>query len=848
MKATHTYTVVARLPEALAPLRAVARNLGWHTDTRVADVFRRIDPEAWDRDALDPLEQLDHAAPERLLELAADQGFVDHVAWLHGELQRSLTEPRWFQHHHQGALRQVAYFSPEFGIATSLPQYSGGLGILAGDHLKAADELGVPLIAIGLFYHHGYFRQSLDRRGWQQEQFPRLDPRAMALEPVDGVRVTVELAGVPVHAGLWLAQVGRIPLYLLDTDVEENDPEQRLVTDRLYGGGQEQRIRQEVLLGVGGHRAVEALGERPQVFHLNEGHAGFLALERIRLAVVRDGLPYREAVEATGAAGVFTTHTPVPAGIDRFGRDLMERYFSGWCRECGVTLDDLMALGHEPGTATGSVFNLACMSLRLAGFANGVSKLHGDVSRRMFAHVWPDVPVDEVPIGSVTNGVHARTFVSRPLSDLFERRIGDDWSLADPGRWLEIEHVSDGEVWAVRAANREAMVRFVRHRVRAAHEARGTAEGELGWVDDLLDPDALTLGFARRFASYKRATLLLSQPERLRRLLLDGPRPVQLVFAGKAHPADDPGKELLRQVAEFASDPAVRHRIAFVENYDISVGRVLTQGVDVWLNNPLRPLEACGTSGMKATLNGALNCSVLDGWFDELYDPECTWAIASATWTDDLHARNTEEADSAFHLIETQIAPLFYQRDPDGLPSGWLRKVKRSIARIGPQVEANRMVRDYVEHLYAPAAARAARIEADGFAGARALTAWKERVAAAWPDVAVVTLGTPDGPPEPGHRFTVLAQVTLGALGADDVDVQLVHGLVGDDDELVAPIVAAMDRVGPGDHAGWWRYAAEVDSGLSGTFGFTARIVPRHPDLAGFAELGLVAWASGPPE
>lgn len=843
MKAVQTFTVVSQLPPSLEPLREVAMNLGWSDDERAHDLFRRLDHDGWEFEGRDPALMLATESPERLEQLASDAAFTSLAATVHDELRRTLDEPRWFQNRAETTLKSVAYFSPEFGIAAALPQYSGGLGVLAGDHLKAANDLGLPLTGIGLFYRHGYFRQELDRRGWQMERFPRLDPRAMALKAVKDTTVTVELAGVPVHARLWQAQVGRIALYLLDTDIDENDDTNRLTCDRLYGGGPEERIRQEIVLGIGGMRALDALGLAPQVFHMNEGHAGFLALERIRRLMLDEGLSFAEARAAARPAAIFTTHTPVPAGIDRFPRDLMERYFSNWCRELGLTLDDLMALGHEPGAAEGEMFNLATLSLRLAGRSNGVSKLHGVVSRELFAGIWPEIPVEEIPITSVTNGVHARTWTSTEMTKVLDKTIGRNWPEADPEAWRAVEEMSNRELWKVRRTNRERLVSYARHKIREATLGRGMSESQAAWADEALDPDALTIGFARRFATYKRATLLFRDLDRLKALLLNPDRPVQLIFAGKAHPADEQGHHLLQTVANLAADLDLRHRLVLLEDYDITVARMLVQGIDVWLNNPLRPNEACGTSGMKAVFNGGLNCSVLDGWWDEMYEPEVGWAIPSLENEEDIEVRNAFESASTFALLERQIVPMFYRRDDDGLPADWLKKMKRSIVRLGPKVESTRMGRQYVEDLYEPAASQAGILSADGYARAKAFVRWKRHIARAWPSVAVTACAYEEVPTSKGTTYSVTAQVSLGEIEPGDVEVQLIHGEVELDDDLRRPVTVAMHEDGVGDHPGWRRYHHEITFDRAGNFGFTVRIVPSHPDLSNFAVLGHVAWA-----
>jgi starch phosphorylase len=843
MKALRSFTVRPSLPEELRALETLAMNLRWSWDDHTRDLFRWVDPEQWDASIHDPVRLLGLVSRERLEQLANDPGFMRFLDELHSELSGYMSKPRWFQAiDGPPALRSVAYFSPEFGIAEALPQYSGGLGVLAGDHLKAASDLGVPLTGVGLFYRHGYFRQQLSIDGWQQERYPDLDPYAMALSAVDGVRVEVDIAGLPLSAAVWRADVGRVPLYLLDADVEENPDDLRQVTDRLYGGDVEHRLRQEILLGVGGVRALQAVGVETQVFHTNEGHAGFLGLERIRQAIVDDGLTYAQAIEAVRAGNIFTTHTPVPAGIDRFPRELVDKYFSAWAKECGVSIDDLMGLGHRPGDTRDERFNMAVMGLRLAGRSNAVSQLHRDVSRDMFADLWQDVPEDETPITSVTNGVHALTWVSAEMNDLLSRYVLPEWATAGSEYWDRIEEARADEVWRAKEQGREQLVAFIRRRLRESELARGMSPSDVVWCDEVLDSKALTICFARRFASYKRATLLLAQPDRLRSLLLAGNRPVQFVFAGKAHPADETGKEMIREIVTFAGDLGIRHRFVFLEDYDISVARALYQGADVWLNNPRRPQEACGTSGMKAALNGGLNCSILDGWWDELFNGENGWAVSSAEQLDDPERRDEVEANSLFELLERQIVPLFYERWEGPVPRRWVRRIKSSLRSLGPEVIAARMVRDYVDDLYEPTAAQTDRLSSDGFRPAQELAAWKARVVAAWDGVEVLSVETDIDVASLGTDRVVDAEVSLGTLDAIDVEVQLLHGLVGQADELEQPTVVTMEATDAAA-AGNRRYRGRFACEHAGRYGFTVRVVPAHPLLTSPVELGRIAWA-----
>ncbi|GAA2464719.1 alpha-glucan family phosphorylase [Streptomyces lavendulocolor] len=860
MKAIRRFTVRPVLPEPLRPLSDLARNLrwSWHAETR--DLFQAVDPEGWRAAGCDPVRLLGSVSGTRLAELARDRRFLRRLSAAADDLDDYLRGNRWYQNHSlpDGDLpAAVAYFSPEFGVTAALPQYSGGLGILAGDHLKAASDLGVPLIGVGLLYRHGYFRQSLSRDGWQQEHYPLLDPNEMPvslLRRTDGTPVRVSLAlpaGRCLHAHIWVAQVGRVPLLMLDSDVEENGPSERDVTDRLYGGGSEHRLLQEMLLGIGGVRAVRAYCEltghaAPEVFHTNEGHAGFLGLERIR-ELSEEGVEFDAALEAVRAGTVFTTHTPVPAGIDRFDRELVARHFGDGAELPGVDVERVLQLGMEtyPGGEP-NLFNMAVMGLRLAQRANGVSTLHGAVSRGMFAGLWPGFDADEVPITSITNGVHAPTWVAPEVFRLGARRIGtqraeEALSVGGSQRWDAAGEIADSEIWDLRRELREQLVTEVRTRLRASWRQRGAGSAELGWIDSVLDPDILTIGFARRVPSYKRLTLMLRDRDRLMEMLLHPERPVQIVVAGKAHPADDGGKRLVRELVRFADDPRVRHRIVFLPDYGMGMAQKLYPGCDVWLNNPLRPLEACGTSGMKAALNGCLNLSVLDGWWDEWYEPDFGWAIPTADGpTMDEDRRDDLEANALYELIEKRVAPRFYDRGAGGLPERWIEMVRRTLANLGPKVLAGRMVREYVERLYAPAALAHRSLTTDA---ARELAVWKARVRAAWPRVAVdhVEVDEANGVAELGSTLALRVRVALGDLQPEDVEVQAVAGRVDTDDRLRDAQTVPLKPAGGPDQQGRWVYEGPLTLDRTGPFGYTVRILPTHRLLAAGADLGLVA-------
>ena len=850
MRAIRRFTVRPVLPERLSALDDLAGNLRWcwHPETR--DVFQAISPSLWHEVGGDPVRLLGEVGTERFEELASDAEFLHVLDAAADDLRNYLAGARWSQSLGEASPSAIGYFSPEFGVAAALPQYSGGLGILAGDHLKAASDLGVPVIGVGLFYHSGYFRQSLNREGWQEERYPVLDPDGM---PVSLLRdrngeATIIAVGLPggriLHAHIWVAQVGRVPLLLLDSEVELNGPAEREVTDRLYGGAADHRLQQEMLLGVGGVRALRAYCEItghavPEVFHTNEGHAGFLGLERIR-EFIGLGLTLEQAVQVARAGTVFTTHTPVPAGIDRFPRALIEHYFGGDNAVPGVPVDFILSLGAEDYEGgDNSVFNMAVMGLRLAQRANGVSMLHGQVSRRMFSGLWPGFDDEEVPITSITNGVHAPTWVAREIRDLAVREVPAE-SLEEPEAWDAIARVPEGDLWHAKFQLRERLVAMVRQRLRDSWANRGSSPAEVGWIEDALSPDILTIGFARRVPSYKRLTLMLSDRERLTSLLTDPKRPVQLVIAGKAHPADEGGKALIQELVRFTDEAEVRHRIVFLPDYDISMATTLYPGCDVWLNNPLRPLEACGTSGMKAALNGALNLSILDGWWDEWFDGKNGWAIPTADGVDDPDRRDDLEAAALYDLIENRVAPLFYDRGADNVPYGWVEMLRHNLRSLGPKVLARRMVRDYVNLLYVPAAESSRVMSVHGFAVARELAEWKSRVVQAWPYVRVDHVQSEDVAVAPtlGMPLKVHALVCLGGLSPDDVDVQLVHGRVDADDRIVQPDTTALTACGAeGDT---WRFEARVELDHTGPFGYTVRVLPRHEGLASPVEMGLL--------
>ena len=854
IKALRTFRVHPRLPAELQPLTDLAANLRWAWDQPTEELFRWADPDAWEEVGRNPVALLGSLSPQRAETLVEDAAFLSQLAEVHGDLQRYLSRPRWAQSHKPQPPR-IAYFSPEFGISSAMQTYSGGLGVLAGDHLKAASDLGLDLVGVGLLYRHGYFRQHLDADGWQQERYPDLNPFSLPLQLLerDGtpVLIDVQMADRTVACQLWKAEVGRIPLLLLDTDLPHNAPEDRVVTDKLYGGDVEHRLRQEIVLGIGGVRALDRaaqLGELgpdwqaggAEIFHSNEGHAGFLQLERIRRLVAAGGLTFDEAVESARSAVLFTTHTPVPAGIDVFAGHLMQRYFSDFAHECGVTPDHLMTVGQITGEGLSGGFNMAVMGLRLSAAANGVSELHGKVSRRMFAALWQGITADEVPITSVTNGVHAATWTGPEMTAVYDRHLAPDWA-HNPSAWKRVGDIGDDVLWRARARARERLVQRIRTWVRSARERRGESSASLAWTDEIFDPDALTIGFARRFAEYKRGTLLLRQPERLMALLNATDRPVQFVFAGKAHPRDDIGKDIIRQLVHYSSDPQIRTRMVVVEDYDMELASVLYQGVDVWLNNPRRPHEACGTSGEKAVLNGALHCSTLDGWWDEMFDGDNGYAIGAAEDNPDTAQQDAADAQSLFELLERTVVPTFYERTEGPLPRRWLSRVRHSLETLGPRVLATRMVREYVDQLYIPLAERSRRLTIDDHARARRLATWRTRTRDAWPDVRVHAVSGDLGMASIGEHRDVTVDVALGKLDPASVCVELLHGPVRADGSLSRRRVQSLEPAGSTEHGRAYRGTFTCSD--SGEYGFAVRVVPANDDLLSWTDTGLVSWA-----
>jgi starch phosphorylase len=855
MRPLYTFNIKPSLPPELEPLRKLASNLKWCWDHDLMAIFRRLDEDLWEETEHNPLMMLGQIKQARFEELADDDSFLSQLKRAAQRFDDYMSSTKWYARKYKNGYKDpiIGYFSLEFGITESLQIYNGGLGILAGDHLKSSSDLGIPLVGMGLLYQEGYFRQYLNADGWQQESYPQNDFYNLPLtleRDQDGhpLLVAVAYPGRDVKAQIWRADVGKVNLYLLDTNIPANSREDQDITDQLYGGDLDMRLKQEIMLGIGGVRALKVLGIEPKLYHMNDGHTAFLSIERIRALRAEHGLSFDEAREIARAGLIFTTHTPVPAGIDYFPSDLIGRYFGSYYQGLGLDHEGFMALGRQNPRDPYEPFCMAILAMRLASYTNGVSKLHGQVSRNMWTGVWPGVPVKEIPIGSVTNSVHQPSFISQDLTGLFERYLGPRWATtpADAKLWSRVDRIPAAELWNTHERRRERLVSFVRRRLREQLERRGAPHAELIAAEEVLNPEALTIGFARRFATYKRATLLLYDPDRLIKILCNRDRPVQIIYAGKAHPHDNPGKELIRQIVHLARREELRPRLVFLENYDMNIARYLLQGVDVWLNTPLRPHEASGTSGMKAAANGVLNCSILDGWWAEAYTPEIGWAIGSGEDYDDRNLQDHVESNALYDLLEQEIAPLFYTRSSDGLPRGWIAKMKNLIKAIGPIFNTHRMIQEYTEKYYMPALDRFDRLCADSMQRGKSFAEWKRHIYEHWPRIRIDSVQS-DIPAETqiNAANNITTQIHLGALTPADVKVELYHGAVDANGEILDPKIVEMQEEQPGEAPsdnGVYTFVGHLSFRFSGLHGYTVRVVPSHPEQVNPLETGLILW------
>ena len=852
MESLLTFNVIPQLPASLEHLRELAYNMWWSWEPTARRLFRELDIELWERSNHNPVRALQLCHQSRLIEIGNDERYLTELKKVYRTFRDYLDRSNTYSslHSHEA----IAYFSAEYGLHESFPNYSGGLGILSGDHCKSASDLGLNFRAVGLLYRDGYFKQQINKEGWQEavqlnQIVNHLPLREVKIEDRP-LRISIELPGRLVIARVWELALGRIKIYLLDTMVPENSGADQLITASLYGGNQELRMQQEMVLGIGGIRALKAIGFSPRVCHMNEGHSAFLSLERVRdLVQGEQGIDFDAALQVVAASNVFTTHTPVPAGNEIFSEELMKAYFENYPSKVGLTWEQFMRLG-QMSIDPKALFSMTILALRTSRFANAVSQLHGEVSRRLWQGVWKDVPAEEVPITSITNGVHAKTWAAGEFHELYEKYLGKDWEdrQSDPEFWRGVIDIPDEVLWQLHQTLKQRSIDFMRERIRRQRVRNGEPPDEVRHVNRILNTDVLTIGFARRFATYKRGALLFSDPERLRRIITNREHPVQFVFAGKAHPADEEGKEIIQQVYQYSRDPQFEGRIIFVEDYDINIGRRLYQGCDVWLNNPLRPYEASGTSGMKLPLNGGINLSVLDGWWLESFNGKNGWAIGAEIMGGSNDYQNEVDIQSLFSVLENQIVPLYYAK-PDGrLPLAWIQSMRESMRTIVPMFNTHRMVKEYDRFLYEPAGLAHEAMEKNSFQNARELSHWKREMFLLWPQVQIHQHQIESGEQRDaffvGEEVTVKAIVQLGPIKPEHVRVQAYFGPF-EKNVITAPQILDIKNLKPLPEAGEgvYEYSGKIPAAESGSYGLRLRIIPTHPYLLQSHELCLITWA-----
>lgn len=847
-KVIGTYQVYPVIPERISGIKDLAYNLFWTWNQDVFDLFRRMDEDLWESTGHNPVLMLGQISQERLNELAQDSGFVSHYARAWNKLNEYLIEETWFQKHFGKNNKHVyAYFSMEYGLTDCLKFYSGGLGVLSGDTLKSSSDLGLPLVGVGIAYKEGYFQQYLNSEGWQQETYPINDfynfPMTLVKDEIGNpLIVTIDFPGKELKVQVWKIQVGRVPLYLLDANISDNPEEYRSITNGLYRGTIETRIQQEIILGVGGIRALRAMGYCPEICHMNEGHSAFLAIEKIRILMRENNLSFEEAKQVGYMTNVFTTHTPVPAGIDIFPGELIEKYFKHIREELHLSYDDFMRLGNLDGSKNDS-FNMAHLAMRVSGHINGVSKLHSQVSKNMWVFGWKGIPKSEIPIQSITNGVHLQSHLSHEMINLFNRYLGEDWidNIDEPELWNKVDKIPDIELWRTHERRRERLVAFARQNLKKQLIRQGASFNEIEKANEVLDPKALTIGFARRFATYKRATLIFKDVERLKKILSNENFPVQIIFSGKAHPQDEEGKKLIKEINQLCKLPELRRKIVFLENYDLNIARYLVQGCDVWLNTPRRPLEASGTSGMKSAVNACLNFSILDGWWCEGYKPDLGWAIGLGEEYDDLDYQDKVEANLIYQMLEQEIIPTFYKRAQDDIPREWVQMMKNSLKNLPGTFNTHRMMKEYLEKFYLPGAKNKMDCCEKDFVKIKEFIQWKQKVYNNWSKIVIKDiLGSLDGEVLVGQTVKIKAKVYLDELLPEDVAVEIFYGKLNGTDTLESGNVSEMKALRKIDN--YYEYEGEIPNEMTGLKGYTIRIIPKHHMFTNKFEMGLIYW------
>ncbi|MCD6319467.1 MAG: alpha-glucan family phosphorylase [Candidatus Desulfofervidaceae bacterium] len=847
----HIFTVALHLPPNLKPLEELAYNLWFAWNPEVIALFRRLDRWLWEETRHNPVLMLSQLSRERIQELSQDEAFLAYMHRVYNEFQNYLKSPYFAPFFQAEKDFLIAYFSAEFGLTDCLPMYSGGLGVLAGDQLKSASDLNLPLVGIGLLYQHGYFRQALTIDGIQKEIYPENDFYHMPLRleknaQGNPILIKVDLKGKEAYAQIWRVDIGRIRLYLLDANIPQNPPHIRAITFRLYDADREIRLQQEILLGIGGVRALHALGINPTIYHMNEGHSAFAGLERIRILREKTNVSFDAAHLAVMASNVFTTHTSVPAGIDIFDPHLVEAYFANYAPKLGISIPVLLGLGRKNPADHNEPFCMNILAMKLSGHINAVSKLHKRVSQKLWHILWPAIPEEDVPIKYITNGVHVPSWISHEMVELYNRYLGPHW-FEDPDNekvWSRVMEIPDEELWGTHERRRERLVAFCRRKLQKQLIRRGAPQSEIMKVSRILNPEALTIVWARRIVTYKRPTLIFRNPERLAQILNNPTRPVQIIIAGKAHPADEPAKALIKQIVSFTKDERFRYRLVFIEDYDLEVGRYLVEGADIWLNTPRKPNEACGTSGMKAIANGALHLSTGDGWWAEAYKPELGWLIGFGEEYSDPNYQDEVESNSLYNLLEHEIVPLFYDRGPDGLPHGWVHKMKLSMRHLCPKFNSHRMLEEYVQNFYLPAFDYWQKLSLDNLKGANELSQWKNKIMTNWDKVSVLQV-EPTGDIEipVGEELKIQALVQLGELTPEEVRVEVCYGRISLSGKLKqgkAVVMKAIHQEGDGVY----RFEGNFCCQDTGRFGYKLKIVPHHSNLVpSYYLLGvLVVW------
>ncbi|MFH1727389.1 MAG: alpha-glucan family phosphorylase [Pseudomonadota bacterium] len=850
MKKMHVFEVVPSIPEELNSLQEIAYNIWWAWNPEAGALFRRIDPELWEKVTHNPASFLSSLPSERYQEILKDDAIMASLNKIYTEMKDYLNKKSWFDEKNLKNESLIAYFSMEFGLTECLTIYSGGLGVLAGDHLKSSSDLGLPLVGVGIFYQQGYFRQYLNSEGWQQERYPIHDfskmPASLVVDENGKAKsFKIKILDKDLHYQVWKVKVGRVSLFLMDANIEPNDPEDRMITYQLYGGDKHMRIKQELLLGIGGMRLLHGFGLNPSVVHINEGHAAFLIFERIHHLMKIKDLSFKAARELVFASSVFTTHTPVPAGNDRFLVSMLEPYLKPYAMDLGVKINDLLGMGAEGALDDDETnFCMTVLALRNSIYCNGVSKLHGEVARKMWDDVWPGIYENDIPIEHVTNGVHGTSWIAPDFATLFDRYLGPKWKNEPSNNaiWKRVEEIPNSELWKTHERRRERLVANARNKLKKALMSRQALSSEIKMADEVLDPETLTIGFARRFATYKRGTLIFSDIERIKKILTNKDRPVQILIAGKAHPHDDEGKKIIKQIAKLAKNEELRRHIVFIEDYDIDIARYLVQGVDVWLNTPRRPLEASGTSGMKVCFNGGLNLSILDGWWDEAYDGHNGWAIGNREIYNEKEYQDEFEANALYRVLEELVVPLFYDRSADNMPRKWVEKMKHSMLTNCSQFGTNRMVMEYFNKYYKNAHGYFYELAENKGENVKELVAWKDNMEKHWSEIFVKDFSIDTKVVSiVGDEMLFNAEISINGLKPEDLAVELYYGHLDSKGMLEKAEALPMELIDD-SNTEEYKFKAQLTTKSSGKFGAMVRILPNHKFLKTKIIPNMVVW------